>query len=121
MPNQLRVDNRYVSIKYKSPIVRGADIQKVQNLGHYAQILGGIAGGESVVGSLKVSDVPAWLADKLEVDASLVKSPLEIQQMLNMAVQASLPQDPAANANPQAQSGQEALMQEAQQGGMPNG
>jgi hypothetical protein len=121
LPNQLRVDNRYVSIKYKSPIVRGADIQKVQNLGHYAQILGGIAGGESVVGSLKVSDVPAWLADKLEVDASLVKSPLEIQQMLNMAVQASLPQDPAANANPQAQSGQEALMQEAQQGGMPNG
>lgn len=123
LPNSLKIDGRLVTIRYKSPLVRGADIQKVQNLGHYAQVLAGIGGAQGVAASLKLSEVPAWLADKLEVDASLVKSPEEIMQMIQMSVQAAQPADPAnsPSADPQGQAGQEALMQQAQQGGTPNG
>lgn len=118
LPNTLKIDGKYISIKYKSPLVRGADLQKVQNLGNYAQILGGMAGPEAVVASLNATELPEWLADKLEVDARLVKSPGEIQQMLSNAAAMAQPPTPDQQANPQQQSGQAALAQQAAQGGM---
>ena len=118
LPKDLKVDGKFVNIKYKSPLVRGADIQKVQNLAHYNQTLQSISGHQAALGSYNITLLPAWLADKLEVDESLIKSPAEIQLMLQNMSNAAQQPNPADNINPQAQQAQSGLNQQASTGGM---
>lgn len=94
LPNTLKVDGKIVSIKYKSPLVRGADMQKVQNLGNYVQIMNGIVGQELTAGSLNVESLPQWIADKLEVDANLVKSADVITSQLQAIANVARPAAP---------------------------
>jgi tetrahydromethanopterin S-methyltransferase subunit F len=120
LPKTLKIDSRVVNIKYKSPLVRGADLQKVQNFDNYAKMLAGVAGPQLSLLSMNTELLPAWLADKLEVDETLIKSPMEIVQLMNQASQAAQAPNPAEGANPQEQQAQSAMNQQAMQGG-PNG
>lgn len=117
LPINLKIDSKYINIKYKSPLVRGADLQKVQNFQSYAQMLASVAGPQLSLLSMNTQLLPAWLADKLEVDESLVKSPSEIADLMSQAAQAAQAPNPAEETNPQAQQGQSAMDQQAMQGG----
>lgn len=117
LPKQLKVDSRLVSIKYKSPIVRGSDIQKVHNLANYTQILGQIVGPQLAGASLNVELLPTWLADKLEVDETLVKSATQVSAQLQALSQAQQGQSQQAQPpDALSQLGQQAQDREARTG-----
>jgi len=97
LPPDLNVDGRQVQIRYKSPLVKHASVQKVHNLQNYAQIMGSIMGQELAMGTLQLDQLPEWLSDKLDVDEKLVKSPLEVRKLIQQAMQAAQPQDPGAS------------------------
>ena len=87
LPPELKVDNKNVTIRYKSPLVRSSAMQKIQNLQNYVAIMQPIAGQEATLASLNMPLIPQWLSDKLDVDELLVKSPGEIMAMMQQAQQ----------------------------------
>ncbi len=103
LPTALKIDNKNINIRYKSPLVRSAQIQKIQNLQNYNTIMQSITGPELSLGSMNLEMIPAWLADKLDVDDQLIKSPAEIQQLIATLQAANEPHapgemDPSANS-----------------------
>lgn len=116
LPKELKVDGRYVAIKYKSPLVRGADLQKVQNLVNYSQTLQGLVGAETAVASYNVEKLPSWLADRFEVDPSLIKNEQAVAEMIQTITQANTPANPANDVNPQQQQANDAMMAQAMTG-----
>lgn len=100
LPKELKVDNKNVTIRYKSPLVRGTAMQKIQNLQNYVAVLQPIAGPELTFGSLNVELLPQWLSNQLDVDESLVKDPGQIQEVLKNIAAQSNPQSPALTQPP---------------------
>lgn len=95
LPAGLTIDNKKIAIKYKSPLVRGMALQKIQNLQNYVQIMQPILGQQFTLGTLNIAQLPQWLSDKLDVDESLVKTPDEIQLLVQKLMAASNPPPPA--------------------------
>ena len=100
LPNDLRIDNRSISIRYKSPLVRSSQVQDIQNLQNFNTILQGIVGPELSLGAMNLELVAPWLADKLNVDETLIKSSDEIMQMIQQAQSASQPPPAPGSGNP---------------------
>lgn len=94
LPADLKIDNTHIAIRYKSPLVRSSQIQKIQNLQNYVSILQPIMGAELTLGSINVNLLPQWLCDKLDVDETLIKSPAEVQLLLDQIQQANTPKSP---------------------------
>lgn len=97
LPKELKVDNKNVMIRYKSPLSRGTAMQKIQNLQNYVAVAQPIMGQELTMGSLNIDVLPQWLSDQLDVDETLVKDPAQIQQLIATIMQQAQPQDPALN------------------------
>lgn len=95
LPKELRIDNKNVTIRYKSQLVRSTSMQKIQNLQNYIAVLQPIVGQELAMGSLNIDILPQWLSDQLDVDESLVKSPAQVQQLIQTLMQQAQPQSPA--------------------------
>lgn len=115
LPHDLKIDNKNVSIRYKSPLVRSSQIQKIQNLQNYVSIMQPIVGAEMTMASININLLPQWLGDKLDVDEMLIKSPAEIQMLLDQIQQAATPKSPAQLQAPANQPlANEVQMQQAQ-------
>lgn len=101
LPKSLKVDNKAITIKYKSPLLRGQNVQNIQNLQNFVSIMQSIAGPQMSLGAINLELLPAYLADQLNVDEILVKSPGEITQMVqNINQQQQQQADQQANQGP---------------------
>lgn len=100
LPGELKIDNKNIAIRYKSPLVRSSAMAKIQNLQNYVAIIQPILGQEMTLGTINVEQLPTWLSDKLDVDETLIKSPSEVMQLIQSMAQAQQPQDPAAEQQP---------------------
>lgn len=100
LPRNLNIDNKNIQIRYQSPLVKAAALQKVQNLQNYTSIMQAIAGGEITIGSLNLEMLPQFIGDQLDVAEELIKSPAQITQMVQQAAQAQ--QQTAAQQLPNA-------------------
>jgi hypothetical protein len=94
LPADLKVDGRAIVIRYKSPLVRGADLQKVQNLQMYSQIMDGMVGQQVKLGSLNIADLPQYIAEKVDASDGMVKSPGEFQNFIDSLLSQGQPQNP---------------------------
>jgi hypothetical protein len=121
LPETLRIDNKNITIRYQSPLVRSAAIQKIQNLQNYVSILQPILGPQLTVASLNIEAMPQWLSDKLDVDETLVKSVPQMKAIMEKIQQAALPPPPPGQgeAPPNAQLADQTRPQQA--GIEPNG
>ncbi len=95
LPADLIIDNKKISIKYKSPLVRSMAVQKIQNLQNYIQIMQPILGQQLTLGTLNIAQLPQWLSDKLDVDEALVKTPGQVQLLVEQMMDATNPPSPA--------------------------
>lgn len=120
LPDSLTIDNKHISIRYQSPLVKSAELQKVQNLQNYIAVIQPIMGQELALGTLELDQLPQWLADKFGVDESLVKSPAAVHQLIEQIKQAANPPAPGEEEpNPNTQLANQNLPQRA--GMTPNG
>lgn len=100
LPKDLHIDGKNVAIRYKSPLVRGSAMQKIQNLQNYIAIMTPIAGQQLTMGTLNIDILPQWLSDQLDVDERLVKDPAQIQELIGNIMQQSNPPSPALSQPP---------------------
>jgi hypothetical protein len=102
----LKVDGRTLTLKYSSPLSRGQDQEEIMALGQSLEVMGiaaqvtGQAGQMAIASGLKVESLPAWLAKRTGLDATLVRTEEEMQQMAQAAAEA---------AQAQAQGGMEGM------------
>lgn len=91
----LKVDGRTITLKYSSPLSRGQDQEEIMALGQSLEVMGiaaqvtGQAGQMAIASGLKVESLPAWLAKRTGLDATLVRSEEEMQQMAQAAAEAA--------------------------------
>lgn len=94
LPETLNVDGKNIGIRYQSPLVKSAEFQKVTNLQNYMATIQPIMGAEMALATLNVEQLPQWLGDKFGVDERLVKSPAELQQLIEQIKKAATPPAP---------------------------
>lgn len=104
LPGELTVDNKNIAIRYKSPLVRSADLQKIQNVQNYSTIMQSIVGPQLALSTMNLELLPEWLSDKLDVDDTLVKSPAQMVELVQQMMQAANPPTPTDQQQPPNQS-----------------
>ncbi len=120
LPKDLKVDNKNIAIRYKSPLVRGTAMQKIQNLQNYVAVAQPIMGQEITMGSINIDQLPQWLSDQLDVDERLIKNPAQIQELIATIMKQASP--PPPGATDPTENRQLANQTREQQAGMtPNG
>lgn len=120
LPKDLKIDNKKIAIRYKSPLARSSSLQKIQNLQNYVAILQPIMGQDLTLGSLNIEELPQWMSDKLDVDETLVKSPSQIKLLIQQLQQAARPQEPGENIPSPNQAAMNQIQQQ-QAGYQPSG
>ena len=116
LPKQLIIDNKTISMRFKSPLLRGQNVQEIKNLQNYVQIMQSVLGPQMTIGTMNLDMLPQWLCDQLDVDETLIKSPLEIQQLVAQMQNAANP----PQTNPAQGSNQLMASQAAIQANSPN-
>jgi hypothetical protein len=104
LPPKLLVDNKNISIRYKSPLVRSADLQKIQNVQNYSSIMQQMVGPQLALATMNLELLPEWLSDKLDVDETLVKSPAQMVEIIQQVMQSMNPPSPTDEQQPPNQS-----------------
>jgi len=105
---KLNIDGKQIAIKHTSPLAKSEDLEDVQNTQVFLSTAAELLGEEALAATVKVEEVPRYLADKLGVSPKLVRSKEEQQQLAQAAQEA------------QAQMmEQEAQQQQQQPGGAP--
>ena len=95
LPNDLVIDNKTITISYKSPLLKSSDLQKLQGLQNYIAVMQPILGPELTMASINVDKLPQWVAERLGLDAELAKSPAEVANLIQQMQQAAQPPNPA--------------------------
>jgi len=81
LPNKIKIKGQEVKVKYKSPLTISQGQQDVTTFMNYMQVMQGIIGPEMSVAYLNNTKFPVWLAEKLGVDATLVNSEEQMQEI----------------------------------------
>lgn len=84
----LRIDGKEVSIQFTSPMSRSQDVEELQSLTQFMQYAQAMS-PEELKMSIKTEDIPAFVADKVGIPASLKRSDAEKQQMVQQIAQAA--------------------------------
>jgi len=77
---ELKVDGKEVTIKFTSPMARIQDMEELQNFQMYMQNMAQLP-PDYVEGSIKLDEIPRWVAEKMGIPQKLIKSKAEQQQM----------------------------------------
>lgn len=87
-----------VVVKYKSPLIQTQGIQNVNNFVKFNQVLQSIFGPQLAIMGLDSDQIPNYLANQLEIDPKLVRSPADLEILREKAEQAAQqqPQLPGA-------------------------
>lgn len=85
----LRIDagEKSVWIDYKSPMIGIQDEEDAQGLLQYMQSVAGFMGPEGLVGVMNFQEIPQYLAQKLNIDLDLIKTPQQVMQATQKAAQ----------------------------------
>lgn len=105
IPN-IEVNNKEISINYRSDLGKLDDVRNVNNLVQSAQMLQQIIGPQLTVGAFKLAQLPEYIAENMGVDLDLINSPAEIQaaqQQAQEQAQQQAPQLPGAPVGGQQQ------------------
>jgi hypothetical protein len=87
-------------VRFKSPLEQSQQLQDVQKLMQYNAAIKSISEEAAVMG-YKMTELPTYLASKFDIDLSLINSPEEIEETIQAAAAAALP-NPNANDAPDA-------------------
>lgn len=87
-------------MRFKSPLEQSQQLQDVQKLMQYNAAIKSISEEAAVMG-YKMTELPTYLASKFDIDLSLINSPEEIEETIQAAAAAALP-NPNANDAPDA-------------------
>lgn len=82
----IRVDGKEVAIQFTSPMSRAQDVEELQSLQQFMQYAQ-MFSPEELRMQIKMEDVPKFIADKVALPASFVRSQAEKQQMAQQAAQ----------------------------------
>lgn len=94
------IDGKQVTVKYKSPLLQTQGMKNISGLNMYSQTLQQMVGPELTAQSYNLAEIPLYVADQLDLDPKLIKSPEQIamqqmaQQQQIAQQQAELPQAP---------------------------
>lgn len=78
---EVKADGKIIDIKFVTPLTMSEDQREVLQISDHHQIVASMFGPEAAGGFYNIEKVSPWLARKLDVDLSLVKSE---QQLLDM-------------------------------------
>lgn len=92
IPNSIKIDKKNINVRFKSPLLKSADMQKITNLQNYAGVMQNIVGPELSIASINVAELPNWIGEKLDVDELLIKKPAEIRALIAQTQQAANPE-----------------------------
>ncbi len=90
---EMRVDGKEVTIKFTSPMARSQDAEDVQNVMGWFQSIAQL-GPEVIMGSVKVEALPRFMAEKMNVPASLLYTEAEQQQAKQRLAEAAAQMTP---------------------------
>jgi hypothetical protein len=93
-----RVDGKEVTIKFTSPMSRTQDMEELAAVQQFVQSIAQF-GPEQIQMSVKMEDLPRFIADKLGVPQSLLRSKQEQQELV--AKTAQMAQEAQAMQQPQ--------------------
>ena len=99
-PEPLKLDGSDVHVAFHSPLVMAQKISEAQTIVRWAQESQVAAGPQAFQNGAKTEDIPKVLAENYEVDAALVRSDEERQQLQQMAQEAMAAQAAQAQARP---------------------
>lgn len=88
VPKALKANNQEVGIKYRSALSQSSDLDQVQSFQNMYSILQNIAGPQQALMGIRAEVLPEWLADRMGVDANIIKPALEIQSQALQSMQA---------------------------------
>ncbi len=83
--NELKVDGKVIDLKFQTPLQLSKGQIDTNDFVKYKGMLDAILGPQLSMGTLNLSKIPHKLAKNLNIDLSLVKTELEIQQAMKKA------------------------------------
>lgn len=81
-----RPDGREVMVRYTGPLSRAQDLEELQNMRAYLEIVGGL-GPEILLLGTALEDVPEFIAQKLGVPVRLVRSAAQRGELQKLAIE----------------------------------
>ena len=81
VPN-LRIDGRDIAVKFTSPLARAQDLEDIDRLAQSISMTAQLAGPEAVNATFRLDQVGQFISRKTGVDASLLRTDDEVQEML---------------------------------------
>ena len=82
----ITVDGRQVTIKHTSPLARAQDQDEMAALGQYLQTIGAL--GPEILGlGTKLEELPQWVGTKLGIEADLLRTKAEREDVAEQAIQ----------------------------------
>lgn len=85
-------------VRFKSPLEQSQQLQDVQKLMQYDAAIKGILGQEGAVLSYNIPQLPTYLGIKFDIDLELILSPDQIQEKMEQAAAATMPNPEATEA-----------------------
>lgn len=82
-----KIDGKFISVEYQSPLVNLQDQTDFDNLMRYIQFWQQTAGPQSLPTALNVNELREWVADKLSVDKSLIPTDQQVAMTMQNAAQ----------------------------------
>ena len=85
----IRVDGKEVTIKHTSPLARAQDQNDLVAVNQYLEIVGQL--GPQILGlGTKLEDLPAYIGKKIGIDADLLRTTVERDELAQMSVQGGM-------------------------------
>lgn len=83
-PN-IEVNGRSIAVRYETPLTASRGQREVEKLAQFYELLNGILGPQLAMSATKVTKIPFFIAENLEVDLELVATEREIEQEVQRA------------------------------------
>jgi len=96
----LRIDGKEVTIKFTSPMSRSQDVEELQSLQQFMQ-MAQIIPPEQLQMEVKMEDIPKFIAEKVSLPMSLIRTKAEKAEMMQKAAQAAQQMQQAQQGQPQ--------------------
>ena len=78
----IQINGKKIQLKYQSPLTQAQGMQEVETFTNWYQLMQGIYGPEQAPMYLNPVKQPAWMAQKLGVELSILNSEEEMEKML---------------------------------------
>lgn len=96
--DDIEVNGEIIKVEFETPLVASQGQEDVINLMEHIKFIQGLFGEEAASGFYHIDKIPYWAAEKLGADLDMIKSPKEMQEVLE-AMQQARQQQAEAEAN----------------------